>query len=46
MSVNFGTLLTAVFLCETELAIKICKFITATTTAENQRQLKIRFFKF
>ena len=37
-------LLQAVFLCETDLVIKMCYFMTATTNAENLQQYKIRFF--
>ena len=32
---NSQLLLRAVFLCETDLVIKICLFVTATTNAEN-----------
>ena len=35
--------LKAACLCETDLVIEVCSFMTATTTAENFGQFKIRF---
>ena len=36
-------LLQTAFLCEADLVIKICSFMTATANTENSKQYKIRF---
>ena len=40
---TYRFLLQVVFLCETDLVIRICQFISATTNSENLQQYKLRF---